>query len=307
VTTVEVVALVDVVVVSYNSRSLLRACVEPLASEEDVRVIVVDNNSRDGSLDVVTDLSVERVQLSENRGFAYGSNVGWRTGTGEFVLLLNPDARLAPADLGRMVAAFTERPAAGAVAPKIVDGDGSLDYSLRRFPRIRSRFAQAFFLHRLAPRAEWADEVLRDTRIYDGPRAAEWVSGACILLRRSALERLNGMDDRFFLYCEDIDLCRRLWDEGYEVWYEPGATCIHEGGQSAPRSSLTPVLAASRLRYAAKHFGPLRRMAERLGILAGCATHVLISKGGRPVRVGYARAFVVALSPTRVMHVQSSG
>ncbi len=297
---------VDVVVVSFNSRAVLRSCVEPLASVDGLRVIVVDNNSSDGSLDAVADLDIHRIPLMDNRGFSFGCNKGWRTGSGEFVLLLNPDARLMPEDLGRMLASFEAHPGAGAVAPRIRGKDGSLDYSLRRFPRIRSRFAQAFFLQRLAPNAPWADEVIRDRRVYDRPGFAEWVSGACIVIRRSALERVDGMDEGFFLYCEDLDLCRRLWDAGYEVWYEPSAVCVHEGGRSAPRARLLPVLAASRLRYAAKHFGALARAAERLGILTGCVTHLVVSKGGRQVRAGHARALAVAVQPSGSRRVKTS-
>jgi len=289
---------VDVVVVSFNSRAVLRSCVEPLASRERIRVIVVDNNSSDASLDVVADLDIDRIALATNEGFAHGCNTGWRAGTGDFVLLLNPDARLGPEDLGIMLASFEKHPGAGAVAPRILDEDGSLAYSLRRFPRIRSRFAQAFFLHRIAPNAPWADELIRDRRVYDRPDVAEWVSGACMLIRRSALEQLNGLDEGFFLYCEDLDLCRRLWDGQYEVWYEPGAVCVHEGGRSAPRARLLPVLAESRLRYASKHFGPIARAGERLGILTGSLTHFIVSKGGRQVRTGHARAFAVAIQPS---------
>jgi GT2 family glycosyltransferase len=122
------------------------------------------------------------------------------------------------------------------------------------------------------------------------------VSGACILVRRSALAELSGWDEGFFMYCEDIDLCRRLRKAGYDVLFEPEAAVLHEGGASAPRTSLLPVLAASRLRYAAKHRGAAAATLERLGIALGALTHLLVSRGGREARAGHARALRLAIS-----------
>src|SRR5438105_3461957 len=144
---------VDVVVVAYNSRDVLRSCVEPLAGLEDVGVIVVDNQSPDDSLAVVKELPVTAIRAGRNGGFGAGCNVGWRAGSAPAVLFLNPDARIEP-DAVRALAWVLEcDPHAGAVAPRIVDLAGELEYSLRRFQRLRSTVAQAFFAHRVAPRA----------------------------------------------------------------------------------------------------------------------------------------------------------
>ncbi len=102
------------------------------------------------------------------------------------------------------------------------------------------------------------------------------------------------------MYCEDIDLCRRLRDGGHDLLYEPTATVVHEGGASAPRASLLPVLAASRLRYASKHRSAPAALLERLGIALEALTHVVVSRGGRAARAGHGRAFVLAL--TRPLH-----
>jgi N-acetylglucosaminyl-diphospho-decaprenol L-rhamnosyltransferase len=283
-----------VIVVSYNSADHLRGCVEPLAGSPGVRVTVVDSASSDGSLATVAALPVETVQLAHNRGFGHACNVGWRAGAAAYVLFLNPDATLDPGSLQTLVAVADRSPAVGAVAPRIVEPDGTLDYSLRRFPRLRSTYAQAFFLHRLFPLAPWSDELVRDARAYDRPGLPEWASGACLLVRRTALERLDGLDEGFFLYCEDLDLCRRLRALGLELRYEPAAVAIHEGGASAPRAALLPVLAASRVRYARKHQTRAVALAERLGIAAGALTHAVVSRGGPAARRGWLRAFVRA-------------
>jgi N-acetylglucosaminyl-diphospho-decaprenol L-rhamnosyltransferase len=290
------VPTVDVVVVSYNSRGELRGCIEPLAGLEQVRVVVVDNASTDGSLEAVADLPIERIALEQNGGFGHGCNVGWRRGRASYVLFLNPDARIDRVSLERLVSVLETTPGAGAVAPRINHTDGTLDYSLRRFPRLRSTYARALFLHRFFPRASWTDELVRDDAVYAVPGSPDWVSGASILVERSVLEELGGFDEGFFMYCEDIDLCRRLRDGGHDLLYEPTATVTHEGGASAPRTSLLPVLAASRLRYASKHRSTPAALLERFGIALEALTHVVVSRGGRAARIGHGRAFLLALT-----------
>jgi N-acetylglucosaminyl-diphospho-decaprenol L-rhamnosyltransferase len=287
-------AFADVVVVSYNSRETLRECVEPLASGEGIDVFVVDSASQDGSLDAVADLDVVAVQLSWNGGFAHGCNAGWRLGSAPFVLLLNPDARLDVRSLRTLAAALERDGRLGAAAPRIVGADGALALSQRRFPRLRSTYAQALFLHRLFPRAAWADEPVSDEHAYAVPGEPHWVSGACVLVRRSALERLNGLDAGFFLYCEDIDLCRRLRAAGYGIRYEPEAVAEHVGGASTPDELMLPVLAASRIRYARKHRGRAYALLERLGVALGAATHALAARDAA-ARRGHVRALRTAL------------
>lgn len=286
---------VDVVVVSYNSSETLRACVEPLCGVDRTAVIVVDNASPDGSLATITDLPVDAVPLSTNLGFGHGCNVGWRRGNSPAVLFLNPDARIDATSLRLLADVLADDARVGIVGPRIVDELGSLDYSIRRFPRLLSTYAQALFLHRLTPRAAWVDEVVRDSVRYEAPGEVEWISGACMLVRRSVLEALDGFDEGFFLYCEDKDLCRRAWNDGSTVSYEPRAQALHVGGVSAPRGDLLPVLAASRIRYARKHGRGWTPAAERLGVALGGLTHAALGRGGRLVRRGHARAAVEAL------------
>jgi GT2 family glycosyltransferase len=290
------VAAVDVVVVSYNSRDELRGCVEPLTRIEDVYVIVVDNASSDGSLEVIDDLPLQRIALTQNGGFGHGCNAGWHAGRSPYVLFLNPDARIDSEALDRLVAVLERSPEVGAVAPRINHDDGTLDYSLRRFPRLRSTYARALFLHRIFPRAAWTDELIREPEVYAQPGTPDWVSGACILARRAVLEELGGFDEGFFMYCEDIDLCRRIQDAGHELCYEPTAVVTHIGGASAPRTSLLPVLSESRLRYAGKHLSAPAALLERLGIALEALTHVVVSSGGRAARAGHGRALKVALT-----------
>jgi GT2 family glycosyltransferase len=289
------VTSVDVVVVSYNSEAYLRGCVEPLSVLPDVSVTVVDNASTDGSVASVADLPIAVTPLDRNLGFAAGCNAGWRGGNAPYVLFLNPDARIDAESLMRLVGTAVQSTSTAAVAPKILNADGSLDYSQRRFPRLRSTYAQALFLHRLFRTAEWTDELVRDDRAYERPGSPEWVSGACLLVRRSVLERLNGLDEGFFLYCEDLDLCRRIRGLELDVCFEPRAVVVHEGGASAPRAELLPVLATSRARYASLHQPRPVALLERGGIALGALTHALVCRGGLRARRGYVRAIRAAV------------
>jgi N-acetylglucosaminyl-diphospho-decaprenol L-rhamnosyltransferase len=289
-----VTPLVDAVVVSYRSADTLRGCVEPLAAMEDVRVTVVDNQSPDDAVETIADLPVEIVRAPRNGGFSYGCNMGSATGSAPYLLFLNPDARMDRGALDAMLAVLRADPSVGLVGPRILEEDG-LAWSLRRFPRHRSTFAQALFLHRLWPLADWSDELVRDATAYERPATAEWVSGACMLVRRSAYEEIRGFDERFFLYCEDTDICRRLWDAGYAVRFEPAAEVHHVGGASSGAGETRAIAARSRVVYARKHFrGPAARV-EALGVALGEATHAAAAVTRPASRRGHMAALRAAL------------
>jgi GT2 family glycosyltransferase len=288
---------VDIVVVSYNSAGELERCVGPLGGVPWLNVIVVDNASSDASLDVLAGLRVRTLAQRENGGFARGCNSGWRAGASPYVLFLNPDAQIELPSIERMVDVLRAEPRVGVVAPRISRDDGSPALSQRRFPTARTSFAQALFLHRLLPDREWTDDLVRDPAAYERPGEPDWVSGACLLVRRADLERLGGFDERFFMYREDIDLCRRFRDAGFTVRFEPGAVAVHEGGASAPQGRVIPILAASRLRYARKHHGRRGALVERLGVMLHALTHAAMARGGPDVRTAHVRTLIAALRP----------
>ena len=289
-------ALVDVVVVSFNSARTLRDCVVTLANDDRFNVIVVDNASSDRSLESIADLPTAVLPLRRNTGFAYGCNRGWQAGCAPFVLFLNPDARLEPPALVFLASVLQNDERVGLVAPLLREEDGALEFSQRRFPRLRSTYARAFFLHRAFPRATWTDEVVRDGETYGQAGSPEWVSGACVLVRRSALEQLGGWNEAFFMYAEDVDLCRRLSSAGWTVRFEPAASAVHVGGVSAPRAHLLPTLAASRIRYARLHHNRGAALLEQIGVGLEALTHAALTTKGSASRIGHLRAFRVACS-----------
>jgi N-acetylglucosaminyl-diphospho-decaprenol L-rhamnosyltransferase len=264
---------VDVVVVAYNSRDTLRSCVEPLVRLPWASVTVVDNACPEHSSEAVADLSARIVESERNGGFAYGCNLGAAAGSAEFVLLLNPDAGLDEGSLGALVDALRADPQLAAVGPRTVGEDGELQFTQRRFPRLRSTYAQALFLHRAAPLAAWSDDAVRDLEAYERPGSPEWVSGCCVLLRRSAFESASGLDEGFFLYAEETDLFRRLATAGWRVGYEPRAVASHIGQGSVSADTTEHFRAHSRVRYARKHHGALVAFLEGLGLALGNVTH----------------------------------
>jgi N-acetylglucosaminyl-diphospho-decaprenol L-rhamnosyltransferase len=288
---------VDIVVVSYNSGDTLRACVKPLCQIPGVEVIVVDNASPRDPLPTVADLPVRTIRAPRNGGFSYGCNLGSGRATAPYLLFLNPDARIDEAALHALLEVLGNDPATGLVGPRILDDDGSLSFSLRRFPRLRSTYAQAVFLHRLWPQASWTDELIRDAALYERPGTVEWISGACMLVRRSAYEAVGGFDEGFFLYCEDTDLCRRFWQAGHAVRFEPRAQVRHVGGASSGAGETQAIAARSRVLYARKHRDRRRARLEALGVALGEATHAAIALNRPASRRGHLAALRAVCGP----------
>jgi hypothetical protein len=288
---------IDAVVVAYNSAATLRGCVAPLAAMPGVRVTVVDNASPDDSIGAIADVAgVDVVRAPRNGGFAYGCNLGVARGSAPYLLFLNPDARIDADSLAALRAALAADPQAALVGPRILDDDGSLAFSLRRFPRLRSTYAKALFLHRVFPHATWSDELVRDPAPYERAATAEWVSGACMLVRRDAYEAIGGFDEGLFLYCEDTDLCLRLWQSGRSVRYEPAALVRHVGGASSGAGETQAIAARSRVLYARKHRGRAAARLEALGVALDEATHAVAAVTRPATRRGHVAALRAVLA-----------
>ena len=279
---------IDVVIVGYNSCATLRDCVEPIVAMPGVTVTVVDNASPDGSLEAIADQPVRRLEARRNGGFAFACNLGMALGRAPRVLVLNPDARIEPAELERLAAVLASEPGVGIVGPRLLDSTGKLEPSLSRAQDVGSTWAQALVLHRLLPRAKWANDV-RQPAAHERVAYPDWLPGACVL-RRDLLERLGGVDDGFLLYCEDMDLCTRVRAAGYAVRYEPLAIARNLGGRSAPRRSLFATFARNRIRHGRLHAGPVSAFVQHVGLAAGALTHMLVNVGRPAHALGHAAA-----------------
>jgi N-acetylglucosaminyl-diphospho-decaprenol L-rhamnosyltransferase len=250
---------VAVIVVSWNARDDLVACLRSLrAVTAPLEVVVVDNASEDGSAAAARQSFPDArvIEPGANLGFARACNLGWRATRAPYVLFLNPDAEVAPAAVEALAAVLDARPDVGIVGPATRYADGR---------------PQVSFGPDLTPLGEWRQQRLmravraRDARTLSSLEAAisrehepAWVSASCLMTRRSLLENLGGFDERFFLYEEDVDLCVRARHAGFRVAFTPSASVTHRLGRSMERSSERARIEYDRshLYFYRKHRGP---------------------------------------------------
>jgi GT2 family glycosyltransferase len=245
----------DAIIVNYRSYPELTRCLESLEAERGCleRVVVVDHEC-DAALAarVVNRFPwIDLVERNTNEGFATGVNVGARLGAAPSLLILNPDCVVVPGACERLVAFLSGRPDTAAAGPRILNSDGTLQGSARRFPNLTTMIAgRSSWLTRAFPRNQLSRWNLPAFDAGDDPIDVDWVSGACMLVRREAFNRIGGMDERFFLYWEDADLCRRLHESGWRIAYYPGATVVHVGGRSSIHAESASLIAFHKSAYA---------------------------------------------------------
>lgn len=256
----------DVVIVSYRCRELLRACLASLseALNGPMRVIVVDNASGDGTVEMVLAEfpEVELIAADRNLGFASATNLGIRRGEAEYVLALNPDTRLTPDSLDRLIEVMDARPEVGICGPRLVREDGSFDHAAKRsFPTP---------LGALAHFAGMSRSQYRAPNVEGGPVDA--VNGAFMLMRRRMLDEIGPFDEGYWMYMEDLDLCYRAKQAGWLTWYDPTVTVTHvKGGTTTGRrgAKLSFHFHRGMLRFYRKHYARDRGLLVNALVYAG--------------------------------------
>jgi N-acetylglucosaminyl-diphospho-decaprenol L-rhamnosyltransferase len=259
---------VSVVIVSWNVRDLLRACIESLEGAEgiSVEVIVVDNASRDASAEMVQrDLPyVHLVANSENIGFSRANNVGLTHATARYVLFLNPDTVVRPGSLRQMVEFLDQNDEFDMLGPQLVSGDGT-PQPPSRLPSVARALCYALYLHRVPGIKNLLEEPLDADGDEEG-QEVDAISGAAMFARRHAIEEIGGFDASFLYTCEDIDLCLRMRARGSRIFYLRRAEVIHFGGQSSDqawvRSGTASVLSTAQ--YFERFHGRLYAFGFRL-------------------------------------------
>jgi N-acetylglucosaminyl-diphospho-decaprenol L-rhamnosyltransferase len=233
----------SLILVSYRSREPLLACLRALRTDAraagiHTETVVVDNNSRDGTIEA---LSAEfpdarLIANRENVGYARAVNQGLAATTAPFALVLNPDCTVHAGALRALLDHAAAHPRAGLVGPKILNPDGSLEYSARSFPdHLTFLFNRYSLLTRLFPGNRFSRRYLLTDWDHASVREVGWISGACMLARRAAVEQVGGMDEAFFMFNEDVDWCHRMKPAGWAVTYEPAAVVVHHIGASRSR------------------------------------------------------------------------
>ena len=291
---------VSVVVVTLDALPWVQRALESVRGQE---TIVVDHGSTDGTLDLVRTRFPEAVLLErENRGLGAGWNSGLAVATGEYLLLLNADAWLLGDALERLVAFADSRPDAAYVGPRLVNPDGSLQRSVRAFPTVWRLATEYLFLRKLAPRSSALNAFYAGGFDHDEVREADWLMGACMLVRRAAVDEVGGLDERFFLFSEETDWCYRFRQAGWGVVFYPGAEVLHVGG-AAHGGRLFREQVRGHLLFLEKHHGETTAERARLLLLVALRLRGLLFRGerGRTYReaarwlgTGHASALVAA-------------
>jgi N-acetylglucosaminyl-diphospho-decaprenol L-rhamnosyltransferase len=272
----------SVVILSWNVHDLLGQCLRsatigyhPLATE----TIVVDNASCDGSAEMVRAEfpNVRLIANTTNRGYAGGNNDGIAAATGRYVMVLNPDTRVLGEALATMVAYADAHPDVGALGPQLLNPDGSVQSSRRHFPTLMTGLFESTWLQPLAPPGVLRHYYVLD-RTDDEIQEVDWVTGACLLVRREAIHQVGGLDEDFFMYSEELDWCRRIRQAGWKVVYLPTAQVMHYAGKSSDQviAQRHIYFQTSKVRYFRKHHGELTGGLVRIALLTMYAWQLML-------------------------------
>jgi GT2 family glycosyltransferase len=271
-----------IVIVSHNSARWLAPCLASIKAHAGglaVDVVVVDAESLDDTAAVVEAHPTARMIRCRNLGFAHANNRGIEATTADWLLLLNPDTELVAGTLADLVARAAAAPDVGVVGVRQVAADGSLQFSMRRFPSVLRSLGEALASESWPVHPARLGERVLDARLYEQETDCDWTSGSFMLLRRDALRQTELLDERFFLYAEEPDLCLRLRVAGWKTRHLPYVTIVHHGGNESSDPRLAAQRAYSRRLLMRKHFS---RPREVLGIGAMALGYALRAAAGRP-------------------------
>lgn len=222
----------SIIILNYKSRGLVKQCVKTIglcAPSVSHEIIVVDNDSKDGTGEMLAAAfpHVRFIQSSANVGYAAGNNIGIRAARGRYVVIMNPDITVRPGALEAMTAFMDANPDVGIMGPKLVHPDGSIDPSCYRFPTYAIPVYRRTPLGRLQSARVAVAKYLMEDYDKQATTDVDWLLGAVLMVRREALDGVGMLDERYFLYFEDTDWCRRFWQAGWRVVYYTGAKMVH--------------------------------------------------------------------------------
>lgn len=260
-----------IIIVSTNEGKWLEDCLPTIfehAGGATLDVVVVDNDSTDCTRGLVeSEFPEVRLVKSRNRGFAHGNNRGLETTTARYVLFLNPDTEVVEGTFGALLRELDARPDVGLVGVRQLTPDGELFPTIRRFPSAARAFGDALRSERWPIQPSWAGERLLDMAAYSREQECDWTSGSFMLARREALQSAGFLDERFFIYSEEPDLCLRIKRAGWKVLHLPSMAIIHHACKGGIRPRMIAQDLYARRQYADKHFSGPHRVAY-LGAIA---------------------------------------
>jgi GT2 family glycosyltransferase len=252
--------MVSVVIPSWNTRELLRNCLESLKLNlpHSSEVIVVDNGSHDGSARLVAEQfqHVRLIRNQRNTGFAHATNQGVEAARGAYVLFLSTDTVVTGNAVKLMLAFLEQNLRYGAAAPQLVHPDGAVQRSHMRFPTLATPLWVGTPLERWFPKNKEIQRYFARDFDYDLDSDVEHPPATCLLMRRKALKKSKPLDENLWLFFNDVDLCRRLWQAGWRIAYLAGAKVVHYGAMSTRQfANFAPEWHKNRLAYYRKHYG----------------------------------------------------
>ncbi len=274
---------VSTVIVNWNSRQYLAKCLDTMLSRKRtirVEVIVVDNASSDGAVGWLKKEypEVTVIESTENVGFARGNNMGIRKASGRYICLVNPDVEFRDECLQTLCEFMERNQDVGICGPKILNGDGSIQYSCREYPTLWNNLCFALGLYRIFPHSAAFSNELMSYFGHDRLRKVEAISGCFMMSRREAMEEVGLLDESFFMYSEDLDWCKRFNDKGWKIVFNPAVSALHYGGGSSEnepaRFAVEKELAI--IQYWNKHHGAIENALIRIILLTNHALRIAI-------------------------------
>lgn len=278
-----------IITVATNEAPWIRALLPTVyahVGEIECDVVVVDNASQDGISQLIHDqFPAARVVPSTNHGFGHANNRGLMTCNARYVLFLNPDTEVLGGTFAELVQMMDERPSVGLVGCRQVTPDGRLDTTIRYFPNAVRALGEAVSAERLWPgRPCWLGEREIDPASYAREFSCDWVSGSFMLARREALESAGCFDERFFMYCDETDLCRRIKLAGWEIRHLPQMTILHHDRKAGVKPHIESLSAVTRTMYARKYFSPAHRAAYAGAVFLRHMIRMIYSGSGETAR-----------------------
>lgn len=272
----------SIIIVSWNVAEMVEACLESIERTRDdltLEIIVVDSASSDDTVSRTTARFPHVVLMpqSENIGFSRCNNLGLARAQGKYLLLLNPDTIVLPGALSKLVAYLDEHPTVGIAGPHTHNSDGSHQSTRRRFPTPMTAFFESTWLQAHAPQGLLAHYYAADIDD-DATAPVDWVQGSALMARRTVYEQIGGLDERFVMYSEELDWCRRAKDAGWGVVYVGDAHIIHHGGKSSDQIAAQRHIhfERSKLLYFRKYHGGLFSQTLRAFLLTGYGLQLVI-------------------------------
>ncbi|HEV2873690.1 MAG TPA: glycosyltransferase family 2 protein [Thermoleophilaceae bacterium] len=300
---------IAIITVSTSEAHWLRPCLSSVfehMGDVSSDVVVVDNESRDGTAALVeSEFPAARVVQSRNHGFSHANNRALMTCDARYVLFINPDTEILEGTFAELVRAMDARPTVGLVGVRQVNGEGHLDVTIRRFPNALRALGEALAAERLPGRPRWLGERELDHSVYDREVACDWTSGSFMLVRREAIESAGFLDERFFMYSDETDFCRRIKTAGWEIRHLPSMTIVHHEGKAGVKPAIESLLAHTRIVYARKHFSPAHRALYSAAVLLRASLRSVYGgpgERGRLVKAANRRAVATLLGRVPVPH-----